>query len=290
MRKKAMMGIGTLIVFIAGILAASISAGVILTTQSRLQNKALEVGGKARKGISMNFQTVEVRAIKRNDNYNTIEMIMKLAPGSGDARLNNTLIDIIQDNTSGIYRWQGNSTYYINKNKRTIKETINKTSWTRLHSDLDFDFKEDYIRVYNSTMLFVNLSKEGIVNITIKNISSPQTFNNNYTINGTAKSVLEIKGTTTETDKIDAGMINIYPYEMYLGYGNYVVDYPVMDRNHIDGIVIEGEVFRIFIETRETLNEGGEIMISIKKETGQVQRTMISLPNVMIGDRVKVYP
>jgi archaellin len=292
MNKKSMIGIGTLIVFIAGILAAAISAGVILTTQSRLQNKALDVGAKARKGVSINFQTVEVRTIKDNTgNYTELLLIMKLAPGSGDARLNKTIIDVVLENNSGIYRWQGNSTFFVNKRRRTIHEEINTTHWTRLHSDLDFDFIEDKIKVYNSTTLLVNLSKDGQKYVTIKDISSAgQTFDNNYTINGNVENTIHIEGTTTKSNTIDSDMLIIYPYELYVGYGNFAVDYAIEDKNHKRGVVIEGEVFRIYLETIEPLQEEQDLLISIKKETGQVQRTMIALPSILTDKREKIYP
>lgn len=288
--KKSMIGIGTLIVFIAGILAAAISAGVILTTQSTLQNKALDVGGKARRDVSMNFQPIEIRAIKNTENqeYDTLEIIMKLAPGSGDARLNRTLIEVVLENNSGIYRWKNNDSYFINKKERIINVELNESNWTRLHTDLDFDFIEDKIRVFNSTALLVNLSSDGQQYINIQDISSPgKTFNNNYSINN---NIISIVGTTTKPNTINKNMTTIYPYEMYTGYGNYKVEYAIEDKNHINGVVIEGEIIRIFLETIEPLQEGQDLIVSIKKETGQVQRTIIALPNIMTNSRIKIWP
>jgi len=287
-----MMGIGTLIVFIAGILVATISAGVTLTTQSRLQNKALEVSGKVKEGVSVNFQTVDVKVLKNSydENFGSIILTMKLAPGSGDVRLNRTLIDIIQDNSSGIYRYIGNNSYYVNKNNRLIQNIIN-SSWIRLHSDLDFDFVEDFIRVYNSTLLQVNLSSVGIKDIIIANISSPgQTFNNNYTIGSEVYGELEINGTTTTSNEIDAGMLRVKPYSMYNNYGGYTVEQIINELDHLDGILVDGDVFKIYIETTEPLLEDSEVTISIKKETGHIHRLSIALPSVMVGDRIKVYP
>lgn len=286
------MGIGTLIVFIAGILVATISAGVTLTTQSRLQNKALEVSGKVKEGVSVNFQTVDVKVLKNSydENFGSIILTMKLAPGSGDVRLNRTLIDIIQDNSSGIYRYIGNNSYYVNKNNRLIQNIIN-SSWIRLHSDLDFDFVEDFIRVYNSTLLQVNLSSVGIKDIIIANISSPgQTFNNNYTIGSEVYGELEINGTTTTSNEIDAGMLRVKPYSMYNNYGGYTVEQIINELDHLDGILVDGDVFKIYIETTEPLLEDSEVTISIKKETGHIHRLSIALPSVMVGDRIKVYP
>ena len=290
--RRAMMGIGTLIVFIAGILVATISAGVTLTTQSRLQNKALEVSGKVKEGVSVNFQTVDVKVLKNSydENFGSIILTMKLAPGSGDVRLNRTLIDIIQDNSSGIYRYIGNNSYYVNKNNRLIQNIIN-SSWIRLHSDLDFDFVEDFIRVYNSTLLQVNLSSVGIKDIIIANISSPgQTFNNNYTIGSEVYGELEINGTTTTSNEIDAGMLRVKPYSMYNNYGGYTVEQIINELDHLDGILVDGDVFKIYIETTEPLLEDSEVTISIKKETGHIHRLSIALPSVMVGDRIKVYP
>ena len=52
--KKAEMGVGTHIVFIAKLLGAAVAAGVLIQTVSSLQEKALATGGQATTQISTN--------------------------------------------------------------------------------------------------------------------------------------------------------------------------------------------------------------------------------------------
>ena len=60
--KKAEMGVGTLIVFIAMLLVAAIAAGVLIQTAGSLQEKSLSTGQQARAQISTNARVIEVSA------------------------------------------------------------------------------------------------------------------------------------------------------------------------------------------------------------------------------------
>lgn len=93
--RKAEMGIGTLIIFIALLLVAAVAAGVLIQTTGSLQEKALTTGDQARSQISTNAQVVEVSATDgttRSLTYFT--MIMKLAPGSDEIRLDHALLTV----------------------------------------------------------------------------------------------------------------------------------------------------------------------------------------------------
>ena len=102
MRKKAEMGIGTLIIFIAMILVAAIAAGVLIQTASSLQNKALLTGERSKTQVSTNIMPIIVSAEdgSSNNNVNSFEIKAKLAPGSDPITLGDMLIEFSLKNVS----------------------------------------------------------------------------------------------------------------------------------------------------------------------------------------------
>ena len=81
--KKADMGIGTLIIFIAMILVAAIAAGVLIQTGTSLQNRALLTGDRARSQISTHLLAMNLYAMDGSNALVTdFRLKVKLAPGS----------------------------------------------------------------------------------------------------------------------------------------------------------------------------------------------------------------
>ena len=104
--KKAEMGIGTLIIFIAMILVAAIAAGVILETASTLQNKALDTGQKSKGQISTTLMTILLYA----ENGSTGELDdfyikAKLAPGAEPLKISEMLLsmDLVNQSADLVY-------------------------------------------------------------------------------------------------------------------------------------------------------------------------------------------
>ena len=60
LNKKAVMGIGTLIIFIATILVAAVAAAVLISTSNVLQQRSLLVGQEARKAITDGIEVVSI--------------------------------------------------------------------------------------------------------------------------------------------------------------------------------------------------------------------------------------
>jgi flagellin FlaB len=124
MRKKAEMGIGTLIIFIALLLVAAIAAGVLIQTSGSLQEKALTTGDQAKSQISTNIDVVEVSATDGiNGTIKYFTMIAKLSPGSDPIKLNSTVITfntfnttstIVYAGTGASYEYNASSGYYTN--------------------------------------------------------------------------------------------------------------------------------------------------------------------------------
>lgn len=93
--KKAEMGIGTLILFIAMILVAAIAAGVLIQTATNLQSKALETGSRSTRQVSTAVGTVLVYGEDATDSkINSIFQNVKLVAGSESVKLNDSVLSI----------------------------------------------------------------------------------------------------------------------------------------------------------------------------------------------------
>jgi len=106
--KKAEMGMGTLIIFIAMILVAAIAAGVLITTTGTLQNKALSTGKATNNEIGTSLVAVELYAENGNDQrVEEFFKVMKLSSGSEPIRFNDILITLNLNNDSADYNYSG---------------------------------------------------------------------------------------------------------------------------------------------------------------------------------------
>ena len=104
--KKGEMGVGVLIVFIAMLLVAAIAAGVLITTVTSLQQKALSTGAETRGEIATHVSVVEVTAEDGSDGFvDNFTMLVKLAAGSDAISLDDTLIAIGLSNLTDNYRY-----------------------------------------------------------------------------------------------------------------------------------------------------------------------------------------
>jgi len=102
MRTKGMMGIGTLIIFIAVILVAAVAAAVLISTSGSLQQKALVTGGQAEEGVSTGAEVISVMATDASSDHTVedFEMLLRLQAGSEPMNLNNTVLLMDTSTTS----------------------------------------------------------------------------------------------------------------------------------------------------------------------------------------------
>ncbi len=91
--RKAQVGVGTLIIFIAMILVAAIGASVIIQTSSSLQQKASETGEQAIKEISTKIKVESVIGYSTSSSkIDKLIMVVELASGSSDINLNDLVL------------------------------------------------------------------------------------------------------------------------------------------------------------------------------------------------------
>jgi len=97
---QAVMGIGTLIVFIAMILVAAVAASVIIQTSEKLQQRAQSVGRETITEVSSGMKVIDVTGYS-NVAKNRVEYVaitIKPRAGSYDIDLNETVLHIEYDN------------------------------------------------------------------------------------------------------------------------------------------------------------------------------------------------
>jgi archaellin len=106
--KRAEMGVGVLIVFIAMLLVAAIAAGVLITTVTSLQQKALTTGQETRGEISTHVNFVEVKGVDGSDgSLENFTALAKLAAGSDPLDLGDVLLSVSLNN--GTYNLRYNA-------------------------------------------------------------------------------------------------------------------------------------------------------------------------------------
>jgi len=96
----AVIGIGTLIVFIAMVLVAAVAASVIIQTSENLQNRAYAVGKQTIREVSSGMKVVDITGYTNADKTVIEFLAISISPraGSYDIDLNETLIYIEYDN------------------------------------------------------------------------------------------------------------------------------------------------------------------------------------------------
>lgn len=87
--RKAQVGLGTLIIFIAMILVAAVAAGTLMRTSGTLEFKARTTGEMATKEVSTNLKVIEIAGYAGDagalqGNITKLIITISLAPGSSD--------------------------------------------------------------------------------------------------------------------------------------------------------------------------------------------------------------
>jgi len=243
-QKRAEMGVGTLIVFIAMLLVAAVAAGVLIQTAGSLQEKSLSTGQQARAQISTNARVIEVSGSDgRNGNLTDFQEVMKLSPGSDPIKIDQIIFTFnTKDKTSTLkYRGVGcvceknNTNGYNTWNEEKMPELenyqgrdtseallakqINHIVQANTEVDLDDDGRTDYMWVcapqdipgveycpspYNSTNNYV------VFNLSSAGYIFVRMVNDNGTVvdmsdNGNPPSGMNISGLYIDAYRDNAG-------------------------------------------------------------------------------------
>ena len=109
MHKKAEMGMGTLIIFIAMILVAAVAASVLITTTGSLQNKALDTGRSTTQEVGTSIQVIDIYGEDgtTNTSLDDFYTTLKLSAGSDPVRFTDVLLTLGLSDMTADYIYNG---------------------------------------------------------------------------------------------------------------------------------------------------------------------------------------
>ncbi|MBD3261383.1 MAG: hypothetical protein GF334_06810 [Candidatus Altiarchaeales archaeon] len=95
-RNKGLMGVGTLIIFIAIILIAAVASSVLITTGGSLQQKALVTGVQTEESVASGVEAISLMATDASENHSVqhFELLIRMQSGSEPINLNNSVITV----------------------------------------------------------------------------------------------------------------------------------------------------------------------------------------------------
>lgn len=297
MKKKAEMGIGTLIIFIALLLVAAVAAGVLIQTAGSLQERALTTGDQAKGQISTNVRVMEVSATDgRDGSLEEVEEIMKLSPGSDAIKLEQTLLTMNTFDRTATLTYRGTDGTYerdINEGFYTLKDetlgNVSNTSNFTLSEDYDLDGVEDNVTLDTNGQLSFSFSDGNTLTVTDFNCSgSSHDITGTYTISGSDE-VREISASgSCGNDYTAPAEINVTPKR--IGEGFFTVEYLQRGNNPVDGNLQTGDVIKVYYEAPRAMTEDEEIRINFVPKIGTPTLTQFITPEVISTERLYLYP
>jgi len=127
--QHAVIGIGTLIVFIAMVLVAAVAASVIIQTSENLQNRAYAVGKQTIREVSSGVTIVDQMGYTNEEKTIVQYLAISIRPraGSYDLDLNETLIYLQYDNLTvlSLNYWNGTDSVTSSVSDNGVFHTLN---------------------------------------------------------------------------------------------------------------------------------------------------------------------
>ncbi len=315
--RRALMGIGTLIIFIATILVAAVAAGVLISTSNVLQQRALLTGQEVRKRVTNSIQVISILAggNSTSEEINDFEILIRLEAGSDPVQMKKFDIQWIspQHDAAASLQDPELDTTFI-----TIG-LVSNNSYTNF-GDLDDDGRTDSVTIitpYSSTCcgwnstdddaLQFNISGYGISDpvdlgydlSTGSNVTfSPPTYEEAIvTSDGHVLGFVTVDGYSgTTANQLDASAnITIKRFPDICDFDHVIPeDYYCVEVMHgnTDTVLDSGERFKLIYKVlpANVLGINEEFQFIFTAEKGRLSEVRARTPDVIVTRKVSLWP
>jgi archaellin len=323
--KRAIMGIGTLIIFIATILVAAVAAGVLISTSGILQQRALITGQEARKKITNSVEIISIVAYgnKTDESLNNFEVLVRLDAGSDPIQMKGFDISWIGPDHDAAANLQHPSLNDPNVDETGFNDAvdaIDNLTWTYIR-DLDNDNVMERVMLakywYNSTdfdpidYLLFNMSgdttqyyyynlSEDLDNVSMANpaeliirdgpiVGRDGYYYGFFTLIANVTENNSIPNSVNNTFNITANPVGPCLFETLAPEFKYC--YEVMHGDD-DLVLADGEVFKLKFKLRdsERMFIGQEFRFIFSSEKGRLSQAQARTPDVITTLRIPLWP
>lgn len=306
--KKAVMGIGTLIIFIATILVAAVAAAVLISTSNVLQQRSLLVGQEARKAITDGIEVVSIVTASDavTERFNQYEIMVRLSPGSDPLQMRTFNLQYIGPN------FDDGTVLAYDANETSVELGALTTATYINVYDLDGDQVTDELILVQDAFgsnegLRFNLSDAGVADLIdlgedLGSATTTAVFidleDRGIYVNENFYGVVSVNGTTNTDDEIDVGVtINVsdfaeisqcsfaaLPFEEYYCY-------EVVNGNN-DFVLSSGERLKLLYQVTEPneLTVGEDFSFIFTTDKGRLSEARARTPDVITTTKTKLWP
>lgn len=302
--KKAIMGIGTLIIFIATILVAAVAAGVIISTSGVLQQKALLTSQESQDRLINGIEVTNIFAQGNTTTKtaNNFEILSRPEPAAGPINFKLTSLSFFTDTGAYSADLEGPSTETVN-----ITVSLPVTTSYQTFGDLNGDGVSDSVRVYTDggagdDYLSFNISGYGITdNISVGFNMDAAGQNVNVTDvpitwNNTILGYFNIADSSTTAGQLDANTLRITDsFEGACTFAKVIPEkkFCLVTLVGKDDYYLEyGETVFIYFRVlpENALSENDEFEFKIFPQDGRSTYILDRIPSVIYKNRIDLYP
>jgi archaellin len=301
--KKAIMGIGTLIIFIATILVAAVAAGVIISTSGVLQQKALIIGEQAENRLINGIEVTHIFAEGNTTSKqaNNFEVLTRPEPAAGPINLKLTSVSFFTD--SGAYSAELEDPTLMEFNT-TVSVGVSSTNVS--FGDLDGDGVTDQVRLVADGGAGIDslnfwLSETGWTDNVSLTVNVDSTAARNLADipivgNGTVYGYVHIVDNAGTSGTIDANTMRITDvFEGECTFTKVIPEtkYCLVTMVGTDDYYLEyGETVFIYFRVRpvNALVENDEYEFKIFPQDGRSTYILDRIPSVIYKTRINLYP
>jgi archaellin len=285
MKRKASLGIGSMVILIALILIGVIASAVLLQTSSSFKETSYKTASQARNTIATSVRFVEVSAEDgTNARLTDFVAIVRLASGSTEIKIDESTFAFSVDDITANLLFAGDSA--SNDNGIDGYYTLNTVNISYIGTEvaLSDDYDDDGIAE--------NISGGAGGSDVVLGISSGDSVNlgncNGGAHDNAPNSGDYINSATIICSGNDPTRVIIVPKN--IGIGKFSISYLQTGQNHIIGNMKRGDIIKIFFEAPREIENDEDIRMIYIPSDGHPTMIEFTTPQVIRDKTIFLYP